>query len=121
MSHSKYRGTRSACGERREAPSSTHLGRGGKNASIVRGRPGLLHRIMGRSHWKVEQSELAKEGRKGLCSDVSELTIPRSDQAEAAHCLQGYHRGNPVSGVCLGCLTAWVPSNLRFSESVNHV
>lgn len=77
-----------------------HVGKGGRHPLlpiqvVVTKMPALsgvglgCFRIMGRSHRKVEQSELAKEGSNGLCSDVSELTVPRSDQAEAGPPLAG--------------------------------
>lgn len=47
MSHSKDRRPRSACGEKRGSPSSTHLGGGGKSAGTVKGRRGLLHWTLG--------------------------------------------------------------------------
>lgn len=66
----------------------------------------------------MEQPELAKGGRKGLClGDVRELAVPRGDQAKPAPPLQGYPRGSPASGGGLGCLTARVPASLSFSES----
>lgn len=115
-------GARPARGERREPHSSTQLGHDGESA---RGRPGLLHRVLGQSHpERMEQSELAKGGRKGLClGDMRELAVPRSDQAKPAptppcrHIPEGVQP--QVGG--LGCLTARVPPSLSFSESVDHL
>lgn len=96
MSPSKGRVPRSACGERREPPSSTHLGSGGQSGDTVRGRPGLLSGRRERSPKETDGTVRAgQREEEGLCSEsVSELTVPGGDQAEAGPCLQGYHRGS---------------------------
>ena len=52
---------------------------------------------------------------------MSELAIPGADMAEAGPPLAGLCKGVPASGGCLGCLTVQAPSNLRFSEFLDHM
>lgn len=68
------------------------------------------------------QSELAKGWGGGLRSgDVSSLAVLEVTKQRLAHASQGYDRGSPASGGCQGCLTAQAPSDLKFSEAVDHV
>ena len=42
-------------------------------------------------------------------------------QQRPAWISQRYCKGVPGSGGCLDCLTVWEPSNLRYSEFVDHM